>query len=230
MKRLSKRLQAIYDFVPQGAVVADVGADHAFLTLALLERGKISWAQAIENKPGPFISMKSNIDSSPFSSHVICSHSDGLSDLAPNVDCLVIAGMGGRLAYDILEKGKEKLDGIETIILDPHRDLSYVREKVVALGYHIEDEAMVLEDKIFYSIILFKKGYPKKSYTKAELGLGPVLLKKKDPIFISFCLDSQRKVGRILDKKLSEEKRSEYLNLYRLLKKVIGDGGQSEER
>ncbi len=224
MRKLSARLKAAYDFVPKGCVFGDIGADHAYLTLSLLESGKIEWAEAVENKPGPFIRMKSNIDASPFSSHVVCSHSDGLDDLRGNVNCLAICGMGGKLASEILEKGKDKLDNVDTIILDPHRDLAEVRRRVVELGYRIEDEKMVYEDKIYYSIILFVKGKPAKPYTKAELGLGPILLKKLDPVFLSFIAEQKKNVGKILDKNLSEEARRKYLNFYRLLKDVEEKG------
>ncbi len=229
MAKLSKRLQAAYDFVPEGAVLADVGADHAQLTLALLEKGKIEWAQAIENKVGPFIRMKSAVDKSPCKSHVECTQADGLDSLSSNVDCLAILGMGGRLIAEILEKGKEKLDPIETIVLDPHTDLVLVREKLVELGFKIEDEAMVLESETFYTIIKAVKGKPKKPYSKAELAFGPILLQKKGPVFLSFCESNLKKVGKNLDKGLSEESRRKYLNLYRLLKRLIAES-QSEDK
>ncbi len=229
MRKLSKRLQAAYDFIPYGAVVADVGADHAQLTLALLEGGKVEWAQAIENKVGPFIRMKGNIDSSPYSSHVVCTQADGLDQLESNVDCLAILGMGGSLIAEILQRGKEKLDPIETIVLDPHKDLVLIRQRLVELGFRVDDEEMVFEAGTFYTIIKAVKGKPKKPYTKAELAFGPVLLEKKGPVFISFCEDSLKKVGKNLDKGLSEESRRKYLNLYRLLKTIIASS-QSEER
>ncbi len=229
MKKLSKRLQTAYDFIPEGSVVADVGADHAQLTLTLLESGKIEWAQAIENKVGPFIRMKAAIDRSPCASHVECTQADGLDELSSNVDCLAILGMGGRLIVEILERGEEKLDAIDTIVLDPHKDLVLVREKLVELGFRIEDEAMVLESGTYYTIIKAVKGRLKKPYTKAELAFGPVLLKKKGPVFLSFCQENLKKVGKNLDKGLSEESRRKYLNLYRLLKKLIEES-QSEDK
>ncbi len=229
MRKLSKRLQTAYDFIPFDSVVADVGADHAQLTIALLENGKIAWAQAIENKVGPFIRMKAAIDGCSFASHVVCTQANGLDELSSNVDCLAILGMGGSLIAEILEKGKDKLDQIETIVLDPHKDLVLVRQKLVELGFKIDDEAMVLESGTFYTIIKAVKGKPKRPYTKAELAFGPVLLEKRDPAFIAFCEDNLKKVGKNLDKGLSDENRRKYLNLYRLLKQIIG-ASQSEER
>lgn len=229
MRKLSKRLQAAYDFIPSGSVVADVGADHAQLTLALLESGKVAWAQAIENKVGPFIRMKANIDRSPFASHIDCSQSDGLDELSLNVNCLALLGMGGKLIGEILERGKEKLDLIDTIVLDPHKDLVYIREKLVELGFRIEDEEMVLESGVFYTIIKAVKGKPRKPYTKAELAFGPILLQKKGPVFLSFCEENLKAVGKNLDKGLSEERRRKYLNLYHLLKRIIAES-QSEAK
>lgn len=229
MRKLSKRLQAAYDFIPSGSVVADVGADHAQLTLALLESGKVAWAQAIENKVGPFIRMKASIDRSPFASHIDCSQSDGLDELSLNVNCLALLGMGGKLIGEILERGKEKLDLIDTIVLDPHKDLVYIREKLVELGFRIEDEEMVLESGVFYTIIKAVKGKPRKPYTKAELAFGPILLQKKGPVFLSFCEENLKAVGKNLDKGLSEERRRKYLNLYHLLKRIIAES-QSEAK
>ena len=60
-KKLSKRLLAIADMVDQGAYLADVGSDHALLPIHLVSTGKISWAQAIENKTGPFLHMQSAV-------------------------------------------------------------------------------------------------------------------------------------------------------------------------
>ena len=226
MRKLSARLKAIFDFVPEGCFPADIGADHALLTLALLESGKAKWAQAVENKSGPFIRMKSNIDASPYSSCVTCSKSDGLDELLEGVNCLILAGMGGRLSAEILQKGKSKLDHVSDIILDPHTDLTFVRSEVVGLGFYVAEEMMVYEEKIFYSIIHFRKGAPERPYTKLELALGPSLMQKRDPVFLQFVLEQEKKVGKILDKCLPAEARRKYLNFYRALKAVY-EGGQS---
>lgn len=224
-RRLSKRLQAIYSMVDDGVFVADVGSDHAHLVLELVEKGKIPYAQAIENKGGPFINMKSNVAASPEGYRIACSLSDGLSALSPDAECVVIAGMGGRLAYSILEKGKGKLERVSSIIIDAHRDLPFLRQKVALLGYFIEDERLVYEDKVHYTIVKFRRGQAPQ-YGQADLLFGPVLRKSRPEGYLEWLQGQKRKVGELLDKGLSEQKRQACLSLYRLIKEEI----QSESR
>ena len=50
---LQPRLQAIADLVPQGSRIADVGTDHGYLPIYLLQRNRISCAIATDIRPGP---------------------------------------------------------------------------------------------------------------------------------------------------------------------------------
>ena len=60
--KLSKRLQAIYDMVPQSNVIADIGSDHAFLPIALVLNGKVTRAYASEVNEGPYEASVKNIE------------------------------------------------------------------------------------------------------------------------------------------------------------------------
>ncbi len=219
--RLSKRLQAVANFVAPNSFLADIGSDHAHLPIYLVSKGIIDYAQAVENKVGPFIRMKSNIDAYGLSSKIFASKSDGISDLMGEVDTLCLCGLGGILTTDILYSHKEKLDNVKTIIVDPHRDLKLVREKIVELGFKISEEKMVYEDKIFYSIVKFSRGKPSKPYTQKELLLGPKLLKERDPIFLEWVEIQRKKVSTLLNKGLSKEKREQALSLYRILASTL---------
>ncbi len=217
-KRLSKRLQTIASFVPQGSYLADVGSDHAWLPIHLVESGRIEWAQAIDNKVGPFIRMKENVQSSKAANHILCSRSDGIAELSQGVDTIAICGMGGLLACEILEAHPEKLHNVSTIIMDPHRDLIAVRKRVTELGFHIEEEAMVFEDKIYYTIIKFVRGFPDHTYTNNELAFGPYLLLHGDAIFDEWMLTQKNKVSKLLNTpNLPKEKRDAYLAAYRAI-------------
>ncbi len=219
-RKLSNRLKTIYDLVDPGVFVSDVGADHGHLVLELVEKGKTPYAQAIDNKPGPFLNMKSNVNASPMGYRIRCSLSDGLSQLSPDCRCIVIAGMGGRLVCSILEKGREKLSSVDTIIADAHRDLVYLRRHLAELGFFIADERLVYEDKIYYSIIKFRKG-PLPAYSQADLFFGPVLRKKREPLFLDYLEEQRKKTSDILNKGLDEKARSHYLAVYRLIRDEI---------
>lgn len=221
MTKLSKRLEEIASLIPEGSILADVGSDHALLPIALLERGKISYAQAIDNKMAPYLRMKRNVEESGYANKIMCSLSDGLDELSESVNVVAICGVGGLLTCDILEKNKEKLDHVEKIILDPHRDLHAVRERVSALGYHIEDETMVYDGKIYYSIMKWGKGAPRAPYSEDELDFGPIIMKKRQEVYLDYLKVQLAKVNDILNSPLPKQKREHYLEIYRRIKRQI---------
>ena len=221
MTKLSKRLETVANMVPEGAYLADIGSDHAYLPIALMERKRVSFAQAIDNKMAPYLRMKRNVEEAGFASRIACSLSDGLDALHSGVDTLAICGVGGLLTCEMLEKNAEKLEMIQTILLDPHRDLQAVRKRVSALGFHLTDEEMVYEVKTFYTIMKWEKGKPAKPYTQEELLFGPFVIKKKGQTFHDYLEIQLKKVSGILDGPLPKDKREPYLKLYRQIKKQL---------
>lgn len=215
-KKLSDRLKAVAAMVPKGAYLADIGSDHAWLPISLIESGKIEWAMAIDNKMGPFLRMRDNVANSPKAANrILCLKSDGISEITESINTLAICGVGGILACQMLEAHPEKLVNVSTIIVDPHRDLLAVRKRVCDLGYHIADEEMVYEDHVFYSIIRFALGKPAIPYTNNELAFGPVLMKKGGPVYASWLLAQKEKLKKILNSNLPKEQRERYLRTYR---------------
>ena len=215
-KRLSQRLTAVASLVPQGAYLADVGSDHAWLPIFLVESGKIDYAMAIDNKTGPFLRMKENIESSKAKNRITPLNSDGITRLNEGVDTLALCGMGGLLACSILEAHPENLANIQTIIIDPHRDLMAVRKRVSELGFRIDEEVMVKEDRVFYTIIRFVRGFPKAPYTPNELAFGPILMRRADPIYVEWLETQKKKIGELLNNKAVDPAPREHdLGMYR---------------
>ena len=110
--KLSKRLQAIYDMVPNG-VVADIGSDHGKLIISLFQNGIISKGYAIENKKGPYSRLVKAIEDSGCSDSIVPMFSDGISELPSDVDTIVIAGMGGFNIIEILKAHPLKLKNVK---------------------------------------------------------------------------------------------------------------------
>jgi len=221
MNKLSKRLQAVADMVDSGSYLADVGSDHALLPIYLLQKGTVKWVQAIENKTEPFLRTKRNVEAAGLASHVHCSLSDGLTELSDEVDAVSICGIGGLLTCQILEKNPSRLGNVKTIILDPHRDLAAVRKRVSALGYRLIDEKMVYEQKIFYSVMKWRKGSADQPYGPDELAFGPILMEKRDETFLRYLGEQKEKISKILNRGLPKEKREYYLDLYRRIVKQL---------
>lgn len=154
MIRLSRRLQAIYDWI-DGEVIADVGCDHGYIAFMVYEqKGKKVYACDVAEKPLKraqtfFKAQNALIDGLLM---------DGIQGLPADVDQVVIAGMGGQLICSILEQGKEDLKMVESLILSPHKNAKELREYLVRSGFAIIKERVVKEGNHFYPILYVKKG------------------------------------------------------------------------
>ena len=57
---LSKRLEAVASFVPDEVRMADIGCDHAYLPIALLERKRVTHAIGCDINEGPLEAARKN--------------------------------------------------------------------------------------------------------------------------------------------------------------------------
>ncbi len=198
---LSKRLNAIYNLVDQGSSLADIGADHGQLVIELYRNNVCKKLFCNDNKIGPYTILKCNV--SKVSDDIEVSLSSGIEALPNYIDTIVIAGMGGDLIVDILNKNKEKLNNIFTLILVPNTNACLVRQVVNKLGYKITNEKVIFE-KHYYQIIRFDKG--EANYTKNDYLFGPILRIEKSKEFINMLDYEKIKLERLLNENLSEEK------------------------
>ncbi len=205
MNYLSERLQTIYEMVPKG-VVADIGADHGKLIIALFEGGIISHGYAVENKKGPYNRLVKAIKEKDLLDDIIPLFSDGIKDLPPTVHTVIIAGMGGSTIIDILKKYPNKTNQIETLIIDAHNATPKVREEVCKMGFVIADEKMVREDEIFYEIIKFVRA-DVAFYGENDLEFGPILRNEKSAIFKEKYQNRINEIDKLLANKNLPEKR-----------------------
>ena len=173
--KISSRLTTVASFIKDNSFVMDVGADHGLLELYLSDNKHLKGLIAVENKKGPYAILKKAVEGRD----VICLFSDGISEIDEKVDTLVIAGMGGNLIVDILTKNVNKLEYVKNIVVDAHIDNELVRREIVKLGYKIEQEKIVYENKKYYFVISFVKGTA--NYTDSEYEIGINLV--KDPLF-----------------------------------------------
>ncbi len=181
--QLSKRLRAVADFVtPQGRL-ADVGTDHAYVPICLMEEKKISGAVAMDIVDGPLQRARENIAAHHLETQIETRKSDGLEALRPGeVDTIVIAGMGGLLICRILEQGREVAATVPEWVLEPQSDTDKVRAYLLEQGYHICDEDMVLEDGKYYPVLQVRAGREQTPYEPVELIYGRHLLRKRHPV------------------------------------------------
>lgn len=185
---LSKRLAKVGEYVPQGARLADIGSDHAYLPVALVLKKQIDFAIAGEVVAGPFHSAEKQVAKNNLQENIQVRLADGLDaiELADNISAITICGMGGSLIKDILTSGKKnnRLNGNERLILQANIGENILRKWLMENNYQINAEEILVENHKTYEIIVAEKVLEKKNYSEAELLLGPFLMKEKNAAFI----------------------------------------------
>ncbi len=145
--QLSKRLSAVAEFVTPGGCLVDVGTDHGYVPIALLEQKKISSAIAMDVNRGPLERAREHIAQYQMGDYIETRLSDGLHALrAGEGDSLLIAGMGGGLTIRILSEGEPLLSGFRELILEPQSDIDRVRAWLLEHGFFLAQENFVEED------------------------------------------------------------------------------------
>lgn len=156
---LGERLTAIAERVPKGAVVADIGTDHAYLPVYLLQQGLISRAIAGEVNEGPYRAACQIIDRMNLSKQIDLRFGSGFAVLkAGEADTATIAGMGGTTIIDILTAHPSVTNELRKMILQPMIGASLVRQWLVQNGWYITDETLVEEEGKLYEIIAAEQG------------------------------------------------------------------------
>ncbi len=224
--RLSARLQAVADFVPPEARLADIGSDHAFLPAYLVQTGKINFAVAGEVVDGPFRIAKNHIESANLHNNIYVKKANGLDaiDVSEQIDTVVIAGMGGILIADILKTGQEKLDSITRLILQPNNHEDTLRHWLVENHFTIVAEQILLDADKFYEIIVAEpESTNLTKLSKADFRFGPFLSREKSVIFRQKWEKELSTLDKILLRLPEEqaEKRFEMLKKQAEIKEVL---------
>ncbi len=154
MVELTPRLKAVADFVTKGAVLADIGTDHAYLPLALAEQGKIVRAVASDVHQGPVDRANANVAEHGMTSMITVRKGDGLAGIEVHRPTdIVVAGMGGDLIAAILQNAPWVYDAQYHLILQPMTKAEHLRRFLWENGFVIENEAFVKEDLRVYQVL-----------------------------------------------------------------------------
>lgn len=207
MTELSKRLRAVADFVEAGMVLADIGTDHGYIPIALVQEGRCPRAVAMDINAGPLARAREHIAAADLLEQIETRRSDGMKELRKGeANCVIIAGMGGALTIRILEESRAVAESLKALILQPQSELCKVRTYLAERGYEILAEDMVLEDGKFYPMMKVRPGKPY-VLTREEASYGKILLAQRHPVLKQFLqkeLEMKQKVFRELDGKDGE--------------------------
>ena len=196
---LSQRMLKIVNFVETGTKILDVGTDHGYIPIYLVENG-IS-----KNVIASDISKKSlektirKVKHKKLEEYIDVRLGDGLNVIEPNeVDGVIMAGMGGILIEEILEKSKDITDTIDYLIFQPMIGSKELRQYLNKNSFKIVDEELAKDKDKFYEIIYAKRG---KGDLKDNIGfeLSKKLIEKKHPLLGSFLEYKIKKYSKILE-------------------------------
>lgn len=206
--QLSLRLSALADMVTEGNRLADVGCDHGYLPVYLVQTGKIPGAIAMDVGEGPLSRARKHIEQYGLSRYIECRLSDGLKQLSPGeAETLVIAGMGGPLMERILSECPQTRDSFQELILQPQSDIPHFRRFLCGIGYVVTKEELVEEDGKFYPMMKAVRGphadAPERmpgeaggaALTDEEAAFGKLLLEQRHPVLLRYL----RREARIRD-------------------------------
>ncbi|AHG42824.1 SAM-dependent methyltransferase [Pseudomonas syringae CC1557] len=191
---LSMRLERVASQVPAGARLADIGSDHGYLPVALLNRGVISAAVAGEVALTPFYAAERTVRENDLEQQITVRLADGLAaiEASDGITAVSLCGMGGETIRDILESGKARLSGQERLILQPNGGEQPLRVWLMENGYRIVYEEVLRENRFDYEIVVAERTGPV-IYTAEELYFGPLQLQTRSPAFL---LKWQRLLGK----------------------------------
>ena len=198
--RLSNRLRMVADMVPDCDAVADIGCDHAYLSVWLLREGKAKYAYACDVRKGPLTKAAETITFFHMQERAETILCDGLAGLTPGkAQVIVMAGMGGELTNRILTDGSDCACAAETLVLQPQSDWDLVRRRVYALGFAITDERCVYEDGKYYLCIRADRAHAESvPYTDAEYRYGQILPQRKDMTYLSWLTEEcEKKIAMV---------------------------------
>jgi tRNA (adenine22-N1)-methyltransferase len=174
---LPPRLQAIANMVISCSVVYDIGTDHAWLPIFLLQRERCQMAVASDVRPGPLKRAAEHVKQAGLENRIDTRLSDGFEHLEPtDQDTVILAGLGGKTIMDILESVKARKP---TLVIQAMKSLPELRTFLSCRGYRIEDEDLVCEKKQVYPVMRVRYSGDAYRLSSLETWLGPVLLQKK---------------------------------------------------
>lgn len=197
---LSYRLNKIAQKVTQNGIIADIGTDHAYIPIFLYKNNRIKSGIACDISKGSLQKAKDNIKKYNLQDKIQTRLGNGLEkiSLQDNVDTVIIAGMGGMLMIDILEKGKYILENVKELILQPQKDIDKVREYLHKNNFKIIDDEMLKDDGKYYTIIKSIKGEEYILYKKEEYVFGRFEINNKCQILKEYIEDQLYKMEIVL--------------------------------
>lgn len=197
---ISNRLKCVSSMIDKCNSIADIGTDHGYLPIYLIENGVCKTAIASDIKKGPLNKAKINIKKYNMEEKIQCRLGAGLNTIKESeVDCAVISGMGGNLISDIIDNDLEVFKSLKYTVLQPVQNPEVLRKYLYGKGFNIIDEELCIDENKYYEII--KVGYNNNVTIKNDIyyEISEKLIKKKHPLIRQYIEYKINKNTYIID-------------------------------
>ena len=173
--KLDDRLSAVASLVRNGKRVADIGTDHGYLVAYLVENGVCPSGIAADLRKGPLENARQTVIQQGLSDKIELILSDGLENIPSDAcDDIVIAGMGGNLIDEILDKAPWVKDEKINIVAQPMTHGEVLRQWYIDNGFTITSEKTATDGKRYYCIICASYTGTKQEYTPSYIYTGEI--------------------------------------------------------
>lgn len=194
--KLSKRLALLASLVPPSGSLADVGTDHGYLPVSLVQGGHKGSFYATDINHDPLERAKNTARGQGLENRIRFFLCDGLAAVPP-VDTVVIAGMGGETIAGILAAASWTREENRLLLLQPMTKAAQLRLWLYEQGYRVLSEHLVQDGEVYE--VLAVTGGKDVPYSPAELLMGHRALIEKSPLFPARLAEHTTKAQRILE-------------------------------
>ena len=190
--KLSPRLRRIAEAVPDGARLADIGTDHAYLPVWLLREGRIPYAIASDIRQGPLEHARRTAEAYGVMARMDFRLCAGLERIAPGeADAVVIAGMGGEAIVSILSAAPWLRESGAMLLLQPMTKAEVLRRWLTENGFCIASERLVEDRGTIYAVLRAEAG-KSAPLTSAEAWCGT--MPPREALYGAYAADRVRKL------------------------------------
>lgn len=225
---LTPRLRAIGESIERCNVIADIGSDHAYLPIYLINNGKAEKIIATDINVGPAEISRKRIKKYGLEDHIEIRVGNGLKVLDKGeADIIIIAGMGGLLIQSILSESLDVAKSADEVILQPMRDSRALIKWLLENSFSILEGEIVKEKDKYYEIIWCR--FDERSKKDINM-INEVYYYKNTPILKEYIdkkieqytrIVKQLKASNITDEEARMQECIKELNDYREAKKWL---------
>ena len=168
---ISDRLLACAGFVHPGDRIADVGCDHGYLSIHLLQQGIAKSAICSDIRPQPLQSAIRNAEKYGLTDKMEFYLSDGVQNIPRDFNTLICAGMGADTMVSILDAAPWLKDRKYRMILQCQSKTPLLRQYLSENGYAITKEVVLKDGRFLYTVmeVVFSPDAPRLSAAQCHL-------------------------------------------------------------